>query len=1189
MIKIRLTILLCLSILFQFSFSQVVLNEVMHYPSTAQGIVSTGTEYVELFNTSPCQAANISCFMIGFADDDGSIVNNRGSIVLPSGTTIPPLGHFVIGTSTSSANAASVDFKTNLNTSNYCAVGNCVLANGDGWVALYDPNGQPVDAIYWTVNAGESSKITTDTDLDDNPCVLNNVAGCTNSISSLPSAKQIFQTFPSRINYIGQYVNANTISRIPDGGTWTRAVAPSINDATVGNCNGGTCLTPSTIVFTISKTNPSCGSSNGSITLNVTSSGTASYTWSANANTGNSNTASNLNGSTYNVTITQNGCTKDTSITLSSSGLPIFTTAITNATCGNKNGSISLNVTSSGTASYTWSANANTGNTNTANNLGAGAYIVSVTQNGCTKDTTLNLTSTSLPVFTATKTNSTCGNNNGSISLNVTSSGTAFYTWSANANAGNSNTANNLGGGAYIVSVTQNGCTKDTTLNLTSTSLPVFTVTKTNPTCGNNNGSISLNVTSSGTTSYTWSANANTGNSNTANNLGAGAYIVSVTQNGCTKDTNITLNSNSSLSITFTNPVNPTCAGKDGAVTVNLSGGSAPYSVTIDTGGTPFTINLPVAISQTLNNLSAGTVQVSVTDASTCQASNSTTLTAPTNCCTFKITANLSQPSCGTQNGNISIAASNGSGNYSYTWSANAATGNLATANNLGASQYNLTVTDNGFANCFIDTIFTLANPNSPSINGVTKVNETCTGTSDGSANINASGGNGTLSYTWSANANTGNVSAANNLTAGTYFFTVSDQNNCQTTGNVTIQSGICCTLKSNASVTSTTCGLDNGSITMNIQVAGTSPYLYSINGTTPQSINTFGSLAAGSYEIITTDKNGCKDTITSTVGTSVNTLNISLSKTDASCFGYSDGTASANVTGGNPNYSYNWSNGNQNSSLQNLITGNYSLTVTDKDNCTVSSSIKVNEPLSIGINLGNDTTVCDGNSVLIDAGSGYVKYEWNNSESTQTISTKQSGLYTITVTDNNGCTASDNLKVTASQSATLDLGEDISIYSGESAALSPVIMGGASGNGSYNWSPPTFLSCTNCKNPTASPTTNSQYILIYSDALGCISTDSINILVLDPGKVYFPSAFTPNGDGKNDIFRALGNGVKQYRLKIFNRWGELVFETADFSEGWDGTYKGSAQPVSVFVYIATVTFQNNKTNSYNGSITLIR
>jgi gliding motility-associated-like protein len=1114
MIKIRLTILLCLSILFQFSFSQVVLNEVMHYPSTAQGIVSTGTEYVELFNTSPCQVANIGCFMIGFADDDGSIVNNRGSIVLPSGTTIPPLGHFVIGTSTSSANAASVDFKTNLNTSNYCAVGNCVLANGDGWVALYDPNGQPVDAIYWTVNAGESSKITTDTDLDDNPCVLNNVAGCTNSISSLPSAKQIFQTFPTRINYIGQYVNANTISRIPDGGTWTRAVAPSINDATVGNCNGGTCLTPTAIVFTISKTNPSCGSSNGSITLNVTSSGTASYTWSANANTGNSSTASNLNGSTYNVTITQNGCTKDTSITLSSSGLPIFTTAITNATCGNKNGSISLNVTSSGTASYTWSANANTGNTNTANNLGAGAYIVSVTQNGCTKDTTLNLT---------------------------------------------------------------------------STSLPVFTVTKTNPTCGNNNGSISLNITSSGTASYTWSANANTGNSNTANNLGAGTYIVSVTQNGCTKDTNITLNSNSSLSITFTNPVNPTCAGKNGAVTVNLSGGSAPYSVTIDTGGTPFTINLPVAISQTLNNLSAGTVQISVTDASTCQASNSTTLTAPSNCCTFKITANLSQPSCGTQNGNISIAASNGSGNYSYTWSANAVTGNLATANNLGASQYNLTVTDNGFANCFIDTIFTLVNPNSPSINGVTKVNETCTGTSDGSANINASGGNGTLSYTWSANANTGNVSAANNLTAGTYFFTVSDQNNCQTTGNVTIQSGICCTLKSNASVTSTTCGLDNGSITVNIQVAGTSPYLYSINGTAPQSTNTFGSLAAGSYEIITTDKNGCKDTITSTIGTSVNTLNISLSKTDASCFGYSDGKASANVTGGNPNYSYNWSNGNQNSSLQNLITGNYFLTVTDKDNCTISSTIKINEPLPLGINLGNDTTVCDGNSVFIDAGSGYTKYEWNNSESTQTISTKQSGLYTITVTDNNGCTASDNLKVTASQSATLDLGEDISIYSGESATLSPVITGGASGNGSYNWSPPNFLSCTNCKNPTASPTTNSQFVLIYSDALGCISTDSINILVLDPGKVYFPSAFTPNGDGKNDIFRALGNGAKQYRLKIFNRWGELVFETADFNEGWDGTYKGSAQPVSVFVYLATVTFQNNKTNSYNGSITLIR
>ncbi|MEI6312729.1 MAG: hypothetical protein WCP57_10760, partial [Bacteroidota bacterium] len=217
----------------------------MHYPTGAQGIIAAGTEYVELFNTSPCTTANIGCWIIGIADVDG-IVNNRGSIVLPATASIPPLGHYVIGTSSSSADSNSIDFKTNRSTSSYCATGSFILANGDGWVGLYDAIGIPVDALYWTVNPLESSKITTDSDLDDSPCITTTAPGCP-AVTSLLSPKNIFLTYPTRISYGGQYVNANTFSRIPDGGTWTRAIAPSINDLTVGNCNGGAgaCILPS--------------------------------------------------------------------------------------------------------------------------------------------------------------------------------------------------------------------------------------------------------------------------------------------------------------------------------------------------------------------------------------------------------------------------------------------------------------------------------------------------------------------------------------------------------------------------------------------------------------------------------------------------------------------------------------------------------------------------------------------------------------------------------------------------------------------------------------------------------------------------------------------------------------------------------------------------------------------------------
>lgn len=118
-----------------------------------------------------------------------------------------------------------MDFQTNSNTGNYCSSGSFLMANGDGWIGLYDAGGSPVDAIYWTVSANEASKITSDSDLDDSPCIPNAVSGCS-VVSALLSPKQIYQTSPTRISYVGQYTTLNTFSKMPDGGTWTRAIAP---------------------------------------------------------------------------------------------------------------------------------------------------------------------------------------------------------------------------------------------------------------------------------------------------------------------------------------------------------------------------------------------------------------------------------------------------------------------------------------------------------------------------------------------------------------------------------------------------------------------------------------------------------------------------------------------------------------------------------------------------------------------------------------------------------------------------------------------------------------------------------------------------------------------------------------------------------------------------------------------------
>ena len=1095
-------------------------------PGGNQGLIifngNSGNEYIELYNPS-CSPVNVSGFFIGCRQEFAGTTSG-GAFRIPSvpAATIPPGGHLVLGTSTSSADPNSIDIKLPDYTSNYClnnATYNFILANADGWVALYDAQGTPIDALYWSSAA---SNISQTADFGGVPCVPSGSPGGV----VLESAQQINTGYPGVLTYGGVNPSAGlTFSRIPDGGSWQGGSSPTVNDLTVGNCNGGACVTIGTITFTATKTNPTCSNANGTININVTSTGTATYAWSANASTGNSSSATSLAAGTYSVTVTQNGCTKDTSITLAAvNTLSLTFTNATNPTCAGNDGYITANL-SGGTAPYTVTID-----------TGGAPFTINV------------------PI---------------AISQNLTG----------------------LHAGTVTASVVDaSGCQANASAVLTAATncCPyIINATVTKPTCGNANGSIAITLTNgSGTYNYAWSANAATGNTATASNLAAGTYHVTVTQGTCTKDTTITINSISTLNLALSNPVNPTCAGHNGSITGALSGGSAPYTVTIDTGGTPFTINVPIAISQVIGNLPAGTVNVSVTDAGGCQASATATLTAPANCCTFQISAILSPSKCGNANGSIAVTSSNGSGNYSYTWSANAATGNSANAGNLAATTYLLTVTDNGFAGCFTDTSFTLTNIAGPTITSATKTNETCAGTADGSITINTSGGTSPLTYSWSANANTGNSATANGLAAGTYNFTVTDANNCQAISNAVLTAGVCCNLQTSASATTTKCGLANGSVTVNVLSGGQPNYQYAINGGAGQSSNQFTGLAGGNYTIITTDANSCTSSAIVTVPASTNSVAVNVVTTDITCNGLANGSAIANATGGNGTLSLLWSNNQTTPNIQSLTVGTYSITATDVDGCTASGSGVVNEPPVLTISLGNNVVVCSGQTGSLTAPAGYTNYAWSTGQSTASISQMPVGNYSVTVTNSNGCTAAASVSIDSSNT-TLDLGPDQEVYQDESITLVPVVSG--SNNGTYAWQPPATLNCASCANPVATPTDTTKYYLTYTDENGCTVSDSITLNLLPAGKVFFPSAFSPNGDGHNDIFKAIGTGVKDYRLQIFNRWGELVFETTHFSSGWNGTYKGDKAVPDVYVYAASVTFMSGDTKDYKGSLTIIR
>ena len=919
--------------------------------------------------------------------------------------------------------------------------------------------------------------------------------------------------------------------------------------------------------------------SGGSITL--TASGGTSYAWSNGTNTA-ANTVSPALNTTYTVTVTDAGnCTATASRTVTVSNAITATIAPVNpSVCVGS----STTITASGGTVFIWSNGANTA-TNTVSPTLNTNYTVTVTDGGnCSATASVSVSINALPTAVISPAVArVCGGEN----ICLTASGGTSYAWSNGTNTA-VNSVSPLTNTTYTVTITDaSNCTATASRLVSVTPDVTFSALLINPSCGNSNGSVTITPISAGTTTYSWSTNANTGNNATAANLSAGVYDVTVTQNGCSVDTALILNSGSTLAVALTNAVNPTCAGSDGSINVTLSGGTAPYTVTIDTGGIPFTINLPVAVSQTISNLSAVIVSVSVTDFAGCQTTASATLTAPANCCTFSISAIISQASCGNADGAIAVSATNGSGNYTYVWSSNANTGNSSSAANLSASIYSLTVTDNGFANCFLDTFFSVSNPNAPVISSVTVINETCPGTADGSISITAAGGTGIFSYTWSANASIGNVATATGLGSGVYNYTVTDAANCVATGSSTVQSGFCCSLQTNATVTQTSCGLSNGSIDISVLSGGQPNYSYSINGGASQAGNVFTNLSGGAYIVITTDNNNCKDTISVTVNQSSNNMSLTVTGIDPTCFGATDGSATAVVYGNTGNVNWNWSNQQITPAISGLTAGSYTVTATDVNTCTVSGSATISQPAPLSLYIGNDTVVCSSLPYLITAPSGYTAYNWSNGATSESVSISNSGSYSLVVTNANGCTTADNVNVQFGSSAGLSAGPDAELYYGTSLGLFPVVTGSSSG--SFLWSPAEGLSCTDCKNPVANPLQTTAYQLTYTDENGCVVADTLVLTVLPQGVAFFPTAFSPNGDGNNDTFHVLGSQIRNYSISIYNRWGEKVFTSNNIAEGWDGTYKEVEQPMGVYIYYASVIFMQNETRQFKGSITLIR
>jgi len=231
-------------------------------------------------------------------------------------------------------------------------------------------------------------------------------------------------------------------------------------------------------------------------------------------------------------------------------------------------------------------------------------------------------------------------------------------------------------------------------------------------------------------------------------------------------------------------------------------------------------------------------------------------------------------------------------------------------------------------------------------------------------------------------------------------------------------------------------------------------------------------------------------------------------------------------------------------------------------------------------VNLDKDPTVCTGISRTLNAGNEFIGYLWNNGSTSNQITVDAIGSYSVMVTDKNGCVAGDTTTITTilpSPGAFLPSDTSICSY-GKLELKSSVVYK------DYLWN-------TNSTSPSLNISEPGLYWLQVTDANNCVGKDTVIVDLKDcMTGFYIPSAFTPNNDGKNDIFRPLlfGN-IKQYKFVIYNRWGQIVFQTNEPGKGWDGTFGGVRQDPNVFVWTCTWQLDGGEIKTEKGTVALVR
>ncbi len=676
--------------------------------------------------------------------------------------------------------------------------------------------------------------------------------------------------------------------------------------------------------------------------------------------------------------------------------------------------------------------------------------------------------------------------------------------------------------------------------------------------------------------------------------LPGGVYEITVTDNlGCSEtfEAEVLTPTCATFAILDTAVTNVSCYGANtGSIEVTVLGGTAPFTYSLS-GVQPFVTSNTTFTFEGLDN---GEYDLIVTDNAGCMFPFPNPIMVVEPEALFSTVSSI--PACaGQDNGVICLLPENGTPDYMY--------------NVLNEDDEEQTVIPGPHPECDADfhvtpveagTYFVeLIDENGCKAHGIHTVTETevltgvevtpdCTGAAAGSIDLTISTPNTPVTYNWDNGETTEDLE---NLEDGTYQVTVTDSRGCTGVNSGTVEisdmelgfdiAETCIEQNAGAVITSIT----NGVPVYDLNWTG--------NGTSGSEDNnssnaiSVSDLGVGDYSITVTDVRGCTASGTTTV--TEYDMTSEMVAGDA-CLGQQNGFVGATPMSGIPNYTYLWSNGSIEGVVNDLAAGTYTVTITDVNGCTATGQETVEEyELIPSFETSN---VCSGTTtgaivVNLENAYGNIDYQWSNNGSGNPLGNVGAGTYTVTATDDLGCSVTGSATIEEFDSPTATASGDATIELGESTGVSVDANGGTSPY-TYVWSPGSI------ENPTSSstqvtPETTTTYSIEVTDANGCMAFDTVLVIVIPPVIISIPNAFSPNGDEKNDLFELFipNMDAEVQTFQIFDRWGELLHD--DPTTGWDGQFRGKDQPVGTYVYLVEYFDALNRKATLKGHFSLIR